>query len=178
MPKGVIYMEFILDLSINLIASMFFLIVLFGMKPKIEISKLIAKSKSYDDKDEYLIKIINKGLYPVINIKAEMFFINKATVHGGFIDEHIRIPLKMDSIMVLNRIIKEAPSDDYTFHFSTRENIIEKLKNDKNLTLRIKILATHSLTNFSKVFIMNYSGIDVIKNNEFCYGDSLEIEEI
>jgi hypothetical protein len=58
--------------------------------------------------------------------------------------------------------------------FVTTENIQNELEDDNNNYLRLRISATHSLSNMGKVFEKRYFIGDFV-NGDFCFGNSTEI---
>jgi len=63
----------------------------------------------------------------------------------------------------------------YAFRFSTNEDI-ESIWDDTRSYLRFRLIATDSFSNFSKVFNQYYyNKRNAIRNGEFKYGDSFDI---
>ena len=162
----------------SLVASVVWLWFFLGLKPKIMISDRIAQSVSAYGEKEYLFKVVNKGRYSIINIKAELYIVNKANVIDGCIDEYKKISLKTPEMMELIGLHKETHNDYFAFHFSTREDIEKLWDDDVQKRLRLKVIATHSISNFTKVFSKDFLKKGLIKKGEFVYGDSTELVEI
>ena len=159
----------------SLVASSVYLWFFLRIKPNIAISDEIAETSSIDGEKEYLIKVINKGKKSIINVKAELYVINRSNVAEGSIDEHKKISLKIPEMMELEGMKDERINDYFAFHFCTRENLGEIWNDDIQKRLRFKIYASHSISGFSQVYSKDFYKKSLIKKGEFKYGDSTDL---
>ena len=61
--------SFFIGIGSGFVVSLVFLFFLFSLRPKIEISPFIARRGTGDDR-EYGFKFVNKGFFPIIDIKV------------------------------------------------------------------------------------------------------------
>ena len=157
----------------SLIASVFFYLLLYRTRPKIEISDKIAKTPSGKS---YVIKVINKSKRDAIDIKAELLLMKSVNVSNGIIWRRKKIPLNREYLFVLNKFSNNDQETNYAFRFTTNEDI-EKLWNDENQYLFFQVYAKDELSGFGKVFSKKYYRKNsAIKKGRFKLGDTFEIE--
>lgn len=159
----------------SLVASSLFLWAFFLIRPKILISDKISISPNAEGKKEYLIKVVNQGNRSAININAELYIVNNSNVNSGTIDEHTKIPLKFSHLMELNKFSIDNKSEDFAWYFAIQDDIEKLWLNHNNRRLKFKVIATDSISGFSKVFIKSFNNISCIIDGDFIYGSSLEI---
>ena len=160
----------------SVIASLIFLSFLTRVRPKLEISDKIAKGKSLTTGDIiYRIKVINKSRRPVINVKAQLHLITPIVIPGGMLLKSKEIPLKRSEVMYLEKFDPSDKQAKYAFRFTTYGNIENIWKDDRQSFLRFRIIATDSISGFTKVFVKNYHIKSLIKEGEFEFGNSMKI---
>jgi len=168
----------IIGILSSVIASIIFLTFLTRVRPKIEISNQIAKGKSLTTGDIiYRIKVINKTRHSIINIKAQLHLVTPIVVPGGILLKTKEIPLKRSEVMCLEKFDPKDEQAKYAFRFVTYEDIEKSWSDDKRSFLRFRIVATDSISGFSKVFTKDYHTKSLIKEGEFEYGASMEIKK-
>jgi len=160
----------------SLAASGLFLFCLFKLRPNIMISPYIAISKSSEGSNEYRFKIINKTSRPIINLRVRIFVSNRKNVPDGVMVHNKRIPLAIEDVFQMPRYDLNDKNADYARRFICKEDI-NSLWEDKNgCTLKIIVMATDSLSGFSKVFIKEYhTKKNTLVEGSHRFGDSLEI---
>ncbi len=174
----------------GLIASLFFLIILSSLRPKIVISDKIASQYfSIDGKDHhlYLFKVINKSIfYRVYDLKVNAFICeNIPNVNGSDIN-YKDIKLKGYDQWVLNRLnfkhllqnMRKGDKTlqsrcDYAAQFVSSDNIATLLNN--NSYISIQVLARHSVTGLSSITIMKYQHQSKIVKGCFLSGNTCRI---
>ena len=158
-------------------ASFIFLLFLTMIKPKIIISKQIAKNCPTSGQVNYQIKIINKTANSIINVKAQLFLITPIVMPGGLIEQNVSIPLKTSELMELSKFDVNDKTGGYIFRFVCEENIEKKWTDENRSFLRFKIFATHPLSGSSRVFSEDYHIIkNSIEEGKFEFGNSLKIK--
>lgn len=163
----------------SLVASLVFLCFLTRIRPKIEISKQIAKEYADGDvcgQGPYKIKIINKTRRRIIDVEAQLHLMEIRVLPGGIIRRGVPIPLVRSKIMEIEKFDPRDESADYAFRFIIDADVEEIWKDDSHSFLRFRISATDSFSGFKRVFIMDYhKKRDCIKQGDFKFGNSLEI---
>ena len=158
----------------SIIASILFLWFLTKIRPQLEISDQIAKERSLEGKTIYKIKVINKTSHPIINIKAQLLLVTPTVVPGGILMETKKIPLKKSEVMYIEKFDRSDEEAKYAFRFVTYEDIENIWENNKELLFRI--MATHSVSGFTKVFEKKYYNKKSIKEGEFKIGEEMDIQ--
>lgn len=128
----------------SLIASFTFALMLFLIKPRIDISPYIAKNTDVYGDLVYDIKVANKGYRDVIDISAELLVVTKENVKNGQINTTKKIP------MVYERIFRIKSRGGR--RFPVNENLEAIWENDDISFLLFRILVKDSFTGVGKVF--------------------------
>lgn len=164
----------ITGIATSFIASCFFIFIFTRLKPKIKISDLIA-IRDNNGAVPYKIKVINKSRFPVINIKAELAYINYFQVPGGLETNSVKIVLNKSEIFSLDKFDTKAQNAPYTYMFVTTENILNRLIQNNLPYIRFKLSAIHSLSNIGTVFEKRYYANSFV-TGDFHFGNNLTIE--
>jgi hypothetical protein len=90
-------LSIIIGVLSSLSASFVFLLFISMLRPKIIISKQISVVER--EGTVYVIKIINKGKRPIVNIKARLYLMTPTVVPGGIVNVTRQIQLRQDSPM-------------------------------------------------------------------------------
>lgn len=165
--------NFLIGASGSLLASGIFLLFLFyGLRPKIRISPNIARRTNERGVSVYTFKIINDTPYSVVDIRIEIVLYTPRNISNGQINDatilvrHERFEL--DSPKKLSE-----PFGNEAWY--TYEGLEEKW-NDENQHLVFRVMARHSMSQFSKVSSHSYyrKGVS-IKTGQFSNGPSLDV---
>lgn len=160
----------------SIIAATIFVLFFSKIRPRIEISEQICRSRADDGTGEdFEIKIINRSGFPAINLRAELQLVRQVVVPEGYVQIWDDVALIRPNPLQIEKYAKKDQQGMYAFYFRTLENLDELWKDDTTSFLRIRIFATHSLSGFSKVFVKNYFKKSVLVLGEFTAGDSFEI---
>lgn len=165
----------IIAISTGLTASILFLLLLSRLRPTIIVSKQIAKTRTPSGEDEYIIKILNKTYFSIINVKAQLHWMLKVPVPEGHVEISTEVPLKQGETVEIGPLNLNDHDARYAFRFTTSEDLETHWDGQKYL--RFKIYAVHSLSGFGKVFPQYYytKGSDLV-SGIFVFGNSLEIK--
>lgn len=152
----------------SLAAAVVFLFLLSILRPDITISEVIAESQTADGRKVYEIKVLNNNDRPSINVRVAMHLVGPRVVPGGVIPEEPLRKLTIDNSTVF--------ALGSTFRFRIKEDLDDIWQDDTNTFLRFTIIATDSLSGFSRVFTQKFH----IKRNhivkgDFEYGKSLTV---
>jgi hypothetical protein len=146
------FLSIIIGIMSSLAASLLFLLFLSRLKPRIVISSQIAKEKISENKIVYKIKVINKGVRSIINIKARLHLMILKVVSGGVMVRSIEIPLIRTDPLEIPGFDPKDVQASYAFRFRTYEDLDAIWNDDSTSYLRFRILAMDSLSGFGKVF--------------------------
>lgn len=111
-----------INIMINLVAAALFLVMLSKLKPNLEVSKVIADRGQNNGVARFAIKVINKGRRNAINVRAELSLVRVRIVPNGSVSNTRRIPLKKDSVFILQKYDKSDQEAHYAFRFTTDED--------------------------------------------------------
>jgi hypothetical protein len=169
-------LSIILGVLSSLVASIVFLLAISRLRPRVKISESIAKGRSAVNADIYLIKVVNRGPRPIINIKARLQLIRPINVPNGAIEQFVDIPLIGSDPLELVAFSKEDDMESYAYRFSTDDDLDTHWADDQYTYLRFTIFATDALSGFGKVFTQKYRlKRIVLKEGDFVKGQELMI---
>jgi len=161
----------ILGITTSFVASLIFTYIFTQLKPKLKISAVIGHTNG-----TFKIKVINKSLFAATNIRAELSYINFFEVPGGLETNSFNIPLVNGELFALGKFDKKSEFATYSYRFVTKHG--QNLRQDLNLNnrqfIRLKISATHSVSNIGKVFEQRYIAEQII-DGDFGFGDKIDI---
>ncbi len=171
----------------GVVSSFVFLFLVSRLKPKIDISPIIARGKTDNDRLCYRIKIINrtrpirfinrKG--NVINVKAKLELVKIGHIHYLRKNPLLSgddIELRKDEIFELSPLDEKDEGETYAFRFITEENLEGKWTDTNTQFLRLRISAIDSLSNFAAVYSQCYRDkSQVFQPGNFEVGDTFEV---
>lgn len=178
-------MEILINIVCNIIASLAFLfIVLYTLRPKVEISEYICKQiNDYETSPQfiYVFKIINKSRFSAFDIQLELFKLEQYRVTAKGINNRINlVPLVVNHIKHIPPFASTAHCHKSSFASHAlvfRTNVtLEHILNKERETLQLQVTLRHGLTGLSRVYQKDYIKINAIKTGQFKFGNSLEIE--
>lgn len=158
----------------SLIASFLFLLILYRLQPKLEISPKIAKT-TYDGETVYAIKVMNSGNRDAVDIRAELLMIEPQVVGGGIGRNILQVSLVRDQWFLLRPMSKVGDRSGAVFEFITTENLDEEWAKHENSYLLFQVHARDVLSGFARLFSYEYYSRKVIMNGRFSIGASMEI---
>jgi hypothetical protein len=165
------------------IASLIFIIFFSRIRPNIKISDKICYSfgpilfpDELEGKPIYEIKAINRSRRAAINLRAELQIVAQRFTKGGPVQYWKDIALVRPNPMHIEKYNKKDTEGLYAFRFRTFENLDPLWSDDDTAFLRFRLVATDSLSGFSKVFVRNYyTKKDYLVEGRFASSDSFEI---
>lgn len=158
----------------GLVASGVFLIVISICRPRIEISPLIAREQDAGGKF-FVFKFINKSRRSCINIRVEATLAKLTQVQGGTTVWTTHLPLKKSEVFEVAKFNKKDPNGDYAWRFVTEEDLDAVWVSDNDF-VRFRVLATDSLTSFSKSFSKEFRvPRNSIKSGSHHFGEDLDV---
>jgi len=164
----------LLSILSGLVASGVFLLVLSKLRPSIEISPFIAREKD-DDGKFFTFKIVNKSRRSCIGVKVDASLAKQTNVQGGHTFWTKQLPLKQTEVFEISRNDKKDSNADYAWRFVTDEDL-DKIWGSDNDLVRFRVLATDSLTGFSRAFVHQFRlARNSIKDGSHHFGNDLNV---
>ena len=159
----------------SIVASSIFLLILRKLRPRIVISPEIAFSEEGGIK-RYHIKILNKGMRNIVDIRAELSLVKMVNVPNGFVLKNSDISLNKDSAFILSSFNKKDTNAKYARRFHTLANIDELWSSDDSQFLIFRLYCHDEVSGFGKVFTKEYrTKRNSIKSGQFHFGNDLSI---
>lgn len=171
-----IILTLFLGISSSIFASFIFVFYTSRMKPKIIISDKIAMEKKLDGSYDFFIKIINKTRFNIINVRAEVRFIDPQNISKGVVRVTRNLKLRNGSVYDISKYNKKDDDAMYAYWFRIEEDI-RGMWNGRSY-IRFKVYAEHSLSGFGKVYTMNYMMPTDVIEGRFVFGDCTDITPI
>ena len=167
----------ILAILVGLITSVIFFYILSKFRPKIDISKAIAKgADKKDGRPIYRIKVINRTKYPIIDIKAQLHIFENQQTANGEIWKSMTIELKRSDPIVIDKYDKSDRDALYAYRFVTYNDLEALWGYDNVQFLRFRIYARHALSGFGTFAYQDFRlKRNSIKVGDFSKGDTFEI---
>ena len=160
----------------GLIASFFFFLILFCIKPKIKTSEEVAK-KEEDGKTEYFIKVVNLSRSMFIDVEYTLNVCTDIPMPGTCHKPEVliktqRIKFSKEPITLINGYKKD--SNDFAVWLRVDEDL-QNLVKEKGSYLEFNITGKHNISNRTKAFTVKYFKSH-IKVGEFFCGKSTKIQ--
>ncbi|ALQ52154.1 hypothetical protein [Nitrosomonas ureae] len=160
----------------SLSASGLFLIVLFKLRPIIEISPEIA-DQSNNDGPCYAFKFINRSKYQAFDISIETILITPIQVPGGPVNHVKEVILRKSHFHELGGFSPKDKEAHYAFRVATFDDLRSLWISDTQY-LRINVVASHALSGFSSVQTMVFNTKSQIKKGKHRFGNNLNVEPL
>jgi hypothetical protein len=178
--------EIILSFLVNIVSSFIFLFaVLYLLRPKLAVATKICKQEMCipgESEPSYLFKIVNRSYFDAFDVHLELLQLTQVKVTSKGINERGKpLPMKRNEIKHIPPFMSTAKCEErsYARHailFRTHENL-ERILNDENQTLQLRIILRHGLTGLSRLYKTDYINKYDIEEGEFEFGNSLEIKK-
>jgi len=147
---------------------------MFRLKPRIEISPYIAIEQD-NEGNFYTFKIANKSKRPIINLKADLSLAKSTNVTDGPIYEMWPISLRRDQVFEISGYSSKDRDADYALRFVTKTDLNKLWENDADI-IRFRVMATDSLSGFSKCFLKEFRmKRNCLKEGTHRWGTNLDI---
>lgn len=167
----------------SVLANLCFLfVVLFFLKPKVEISKSICHytdGEAPNTVEKWAIKVVNKSFFSAYDVFPILYVVKLIPANpSGYHKEYIQ---KIEFRRVTSYIGRRTFSDDkdgkheYASWYITTENL-KDLIIDGTTMLEFRISFKHQLTNLSNTQEKQYAIKNNVKDGKFVSGKKLDIE--
>lgn len=174
-------MEFLLNISANLFSSLLFLfVVLFFLKPKIEIAPFICQYQSSYINEGIVcaIKFVNRSLFSAYDVHIEISQLQRISVppSGSMNTRYTPIQLKMSHISHIHAFRPKwwRREAKHAIIVRTGEDLNRILQDDHN-SIQVQITLRHGLTGLSKVYKQEYNVTNQIIQGKYSYGTKFSL---
>ena len=140
-------------------------------KPKLEISKEIAKNS----KGEYRVKIRNKTHRYVSKIFIQLQVVKRTNGYEGYVFNTYNLDLPYSEIMLINPRRKQDEKADHAIRLVLPNDLEKQWTEDQYTYLKLNIYCSNEYGTASKVYEQCYLRKNVIIAGEFECGDSMKI---
>lgn len=138
-----------------LCASAVFVLLMYGQRPKLQLSTKIAKT-TFEGKTFYALKIINVGRRDAISVVAELFLIQPTVVDGGIGYNIIEISFVRNKLFHIQPLSKVGDKFGAVFEFITTLDLEAEWEKYKDSYLLFRVTAQDSLSLFTHVFTSEF----------------------
>lgn len=166
------------NVIVNLVSSLAFLfVILFAFRPKLRISKKIAKETLDDGSIKYVFKIVNWSLYNAFDVHVSIDERKLIPTPENRFDEELRaLYLKRDFFATLPgiKIWDKYKTSSYGLQIYSDLDLDDILK-DNRTSILLQITLKHGLTGLAKCYEKTYVKKS-IKTGSFADGWSMSIK--
>lgn len=169
-----IILGIVISIITGIISSYLFLMYFLNRKRvKIEISSYISKV-NFEGQTNYFFKFINKTNSEIFDIRIEPTFYKQVGGVGGMNIQGKDIVLKDNFISYIPCKKRSDPNSLHAMRVRTTEDI-ESNWSDTSSYIRLTVIAKHSLSGFTDIFVKDFYSKDVITTRKFKTGDDLDV---
>ncbi len=169
-----IFLGIVISVFTGLISSYLFLIYFLKRKRvKIEISPHVSKVV-FEGEVNYFFKFVNKTNSEIFDIRIEPTFYKQVGGVGGMNIQGKDIALKDNFISYIPCKRNSDTNSLHAMRVRTSEDI-ESNWSDTSSYIRLTVIAKHSLSGFTNIFVMDFYSKDVITTKKFKSGDDLGV---
>lgn len=178
-------------MATSLMAAVLLAFLIFiSLRPRVVIAPKIAKRKDKEDKTFYSFKFINTSIFAAFDVHIEAYVcyeINAVDNGRGVNVTTKKVKLRRSNWIYLRRWDFVTKNTFYAPHcviISTDKNdvandsFVKDIQNEINSNanyLEFRVTLKHSFSNLSSTYRQRYSTVKCIKEGEFEFGNSLEI---
>ena len=175
---GTFWGQFSIDILGGIIGAFFFLfIVLFFLRPKINIASFLCRIL-HNGKNYYHFKFVNASIFDAHDVKIELYEIRKIPMGGGqYNNTYKKLELLNSEVACLPRKpMPWAKREDHPHCMIVRTlNDIDSIVSDENSAVLIRITLKHGLTGLSNVFEQDYANNNDIKPSKYKPGPKFDV---
>ncbi|WP_026729506.1 hypothetical protein [Flavobacterium denitrificans] len=169
-----VFLGIIISIITGVISSYLFLMYFLNRKRvKIEISSYISKV-TFEEQTNYFFKFVNKTNSEIFDVRIEPTFYKQVGGVGGMNIQGKDILLKDNFISYIPCKQKSDTNSLHAMRVRTVEDI-EMNWSDASSYIRLTVIAKHSLSGFTDIFVKDFYSKDVITTKKFKSGDDLGV---
>ncbi|MDQ6469663.1 hypothetical protein RB619_03325 [Flavobacterium sp. LHD-80] len=169
-----VFFGIIISIVTGVISSYLFLMYFLNRKRvKIGISSYISKV-TFEEQTNYFFKLVNKTNSEIFDIRIEPTFYKQVGGVGGMNIQGKDILLKDNFISYIPCKRKSDTNSLHAMRVRTVEDI-EMNWSDASSYIRLTVIAKHSLSGFTDIFVKDFYSKDAITTKKFKSGDDLGV---
>ncbi len=169
-----VFLSIIISIVTGVISSYLFLMYFLNRKRvKIEISAHISKV-TFEGQTNYFFKFVNKTNSEIFDIRIEPTFYKQVGGVGGMNIQGKDILLKDNFISYIPCKRKSDNNSLHAMRVRTVEDIEGNWSNPSSY-IRLTVIAKHSLSGFTDIFVKDFYSKDAITTKKFKTGDDLGV---
>jgi hypothetical protein len=177
----------------SLIASIVFLALLRVLRPKLAIAKKAAWTRDPDtQKRVYRVKICNKSRFEAVNVKIELYRIERSPasptprawweklfrakdLHSELTHRH-KIWAGPRELTVLEGYRIRDTTAHYAFRFKCDDDLMASVGGPNNSFVRVRVYAEHPISRRVRLFEQEFLNGNAFAEGSYLLGRSMEIE--
>lgn len=175
--ENIIWFDKLLNFIIGLVTSTVFVLVILRMlKPKIEISDMICVEEDKESgKKLFIFKIVNMSKFDSYSIEFELHRREPYIVDKNKVNHKVnRIELTTSKLYTIPSFKKDKGYGDHAILIATPYDISNDI-NENNLEYMLFVSAKHGLSNLTKVKTQTFENSEVFHNGSFKFGKNLGV---
>ena len=168
--------DILMSLIIGVASStIFVLVILRILKPKIKISDKVCFDYDSNKKKFFFFKVVNESIFDAYSCEFVLhrrvpYIIDKSKINHKL----KKIELSKISIISLPRYKKEKGYGDHAFLIRTFEDLSNDI-DEKNLDYLLSVSVKHGLSNLTKVTQKYFVDSEVFHEGEFKFGSNTDV---
>lgn len=160
----------------GLISSLLMLFFLYRLRPNLKISDEISERVVNGEK-VYGFKIINRSMFPILDVNIKIEKISPSSVPGGQIYNAEIVPLVQGHFLLIGKFDKKDENANYAFRVRTKADL-SSLWTVDGQHLRISVVGRHALSGFYGVFQHRFFTKGSVKFGSHRFGPHLNVDSI
>jgi hypothetical protein len=171
--------QFLLSALIGVLSSMMASLVvwllLFRVRPKIDISPVIARTTGPNGEISFRVKIVNKTRRPAIDLQASIYLDTLRKVPNGDVHMLHKLPLKSTAGFMLHGYNKKDSDARYARRLLIEDDIDATWLDDQHASIVMRLFARDGMSGAFQQCEQIYRLKREIKDGSFHWGDSFEV---
>ena len=160
----------------SVLASAAFFFMLYKLRPSIDISPEIARTRMPEGDIAFRIKIINRSRFPALDLQIAVYRMKPRGVTGGQVSSSKQLNTRHSFVPVLGKYKKKDPKADYALRFRIVDDVDREWTSDDAEYLQLRIAARHGFSGAFGTFHKEYyTKKNAIKDGQFAFGDNFAI---
>lgn len=159
----------------SVVASAIFWVLLFQLRPKIEISPEISRSRNSDGSIGFRVKLINRSRRSAIDLQATVFLDTLRKHRTGDVHMLRPLPVKATPGFFFHGYDKKDTDARWARRLLITENLDTTWVDEQKSSILVRLFARDGRSGAVRQFEQTYRLKSVIKDGDFEWGDSFDI---
>ncbi len=163
----------------SLVASLIWLLGLRRLKPRLDLSPVVAEETRDlrgNERITYSIKMINRRKRAAVDLQFELVMIRPRRTRGGFVDTRTLLRVYGRPPLILPRYENKAGEHHNAYRLRTGAELRVLLQEDPNASIRLRVMARDEVSGIGKVFEAKYNEpASDIQRGKFARGQTFDI---